>query len=238
MQFITNRIYTGGGKTFEDYVKECSQKAETVKTASTEDEKVVKKAEQEEADSSGQLDVEPLEQEGESRTMPKDGPKAKKESKEAKVTDNENKSDADSSGQPEWEGKKENNNDPEKPTEKGGSSEEEVKEAGQVCDTCGKSCDECECETKTKPCKAEDSDKDVKEAGNLPEALEEHKFKKKDEKEEKEGDSKKEEKEEKEATSKQFVKVANLDAKNKAFLRKYWSQLFGDEYVNALLADK
>lgn len=79
---------------------------------------------------------------------------------------------------------------------------------------------------------------EVKEAGNLPEALEEHKFKKKDEGDEEEEKEDKD-KEEKEAEKKpQFVKWANLDSKNKAFLTKYWKQLFGDDYVNALVADK
>lgn len=36
----------------------------------------------------------------------------------------------------------------------------------------------------------------------------------------------------------QFVKIANLDAKNKKFLTDYWRQIFGDDYVNALVADK
>jgi hypothetical protein len=32
--------------------------------------------------------------------------------------------------------------------------------------------------------------------------------------------------------------TANLSERNKRHLREYWSQLFGEDYVNALLADK
>ena len=69
MKFVTNKISTGKAKTFADLVedyrnknaslqKQASQEA-VVKTARTD-------AKQEEGESSGQLDVEPLHQEGES----------------------------------------------------------------------------------------------------------------------------------------------------------------------------
>jgi len=203
MKLITNRISTGKPKRFEDFVAGVTKK-EQIKTAS------VKVAEEkEEADSSGQLDVEPLHQEGESTTMPKNGPSAKKKSEEGVSTGKvaEEKNEADSSGQPEWEGKKENNNDPEEPTEKGGSSEKKTKEAGIKgnCAECGKPNFLCKCE------KGECA----------------------------EGEDKEEKEEDKEASSKvEFVKIANLDDKNKSFLKEYWRQLFGDDYVNALIADK
>ena len=205
MKLITNRISTGQPKRFEDFVASVTKK-EQVKTAS------VKVAEEkEEADSSGQLDVEPLHQEGESTTMPKNGPSAKKESDEAVSTEKvaEEKDEADSSGQPEWEGKKENNNDPEEPTEKGGSAKKKTKEAGIKgnCASCGKPNFLCKCD------KGDCVDGEDKEE--------------------------KEEKEDKEASKKvEFVKIANLDDKNKGFLKEYWRQLFGDDYVNALIADK
>ena len=66
---------------------------------STEDE--AKSKDKDEAQSSGQLDVEPLHQEGESTTMPKNGPSAKKEAEdvvsEEKVAEekDEGKSDED-----------------------------------------------------------------------------------------------------------------------------------------------
>jgi hypothetical protein len=276
MQFITNRIHTGKAKRFEDFIKEYQNKEEEkqVKVASVEE--PVKTAEQEEADSSGQLDVEPLHQTGESTTMPKAGPSAKKEGKDEKSagTVTKEKDEADSSGQPEAEGKLVNK--PKVPTkeEKGGEAEEKVKEAATSCDQCKKACDECTCEDcDCEPCTAAREASQVKEAKKaLPDALKEHQFKAKDdaeveteekaaegEGEVKEAEVKKEDeedkKEEKEASAKeedeekkedekeaseepQFVKIANLDAKNKAFLKKYWKQLFGEDYANALIADK
>jgi len=317
MQFITNRIHTGKGKSFADLVDEYrkGQEEGQVKTASAEE--VVKTAEQEEADSSGQLDVEPLHQKGESTEMPKKGPKAKKEGeddtseeKEATVTDNENSGDADSSGQPEWGGKQENNNDPEEPPkeEKGGSAEEETKVAAATCEKCGKTCGECDCpDCDCKPCTTARAEAEVKEAAieDLPEEVQEKIKGKKPEdetkesskeedkeeetkeasaeedkkEEEKEAESEEDKKEEKEASAPRFVKIAsltddqkaitairmaqnligklgkeatksyihavlgeiklaNLDGKNKSFLTKYWSQLFGEDYVSALVADK
>jgi len=89
MEFITDYISTGKAKSFDDLVREYkqAQSGNKVKTAS------VKVAEQDEADSSGQLDVEPLHQEGESTTMPKNGPKGKKEAAANEADE------ADSSGQ-------------------------------------------------------------------------------------------------------------------------------------------
>jgi hypothetical protein len=217
MNLITNRISTGKPKRFEDFVKSCTEPKQ-VKTAST------KVAEQEEADSSGQLDVEPLHQEGESTTMPKAGPSAKKDSGDAsngsstgKVA--EDKDEADSSGQPEAEAKL--NNDPKAPEkeEKAGSADEITKEAGEkgMC-SCGKPNFICKGK-----CSGDSDDSDDC-----------------DDKEEKEAKVEDEdEKEEKEASDKvEFVKVANLDDKNKSFLKEYWRQLFGDDYVSAMIAEK
>jgi len=187
MKFVTNCIQTGKGKSFDDFVASVLKKE--VKVASTAEE-VVKIAEEEEAESSGQLDVEPLHQKGESTEMPKKGPSAKKEAKSSE------KDEADSSGQPEWEGKKENNNEPEVCCEKGGSSTETTKAAGsECCETCKKPSGLCKC-------KKEEGEK------------------------------------EKEASGRRFVKIANLDSKNKAFLRKFWGKIYGEAFVNALLADK
>lgn len=299
MQFITNRIHTGKAKRFEDFVKEYQDKeAKQIKVAAAEE--VVKTAEEDEAPSSGQLDVEPLHQTGESTTMPKAGPSAKKEdgpAKSAGSSTKKEKDEADSSGQPEAEGKL--TNDPKVPTkeEKGGGAKAEVKEAALTCEQCKKTCDECACKgCDCKPCSAARANAQIKEAKKpLPDALKEHQFKatedkeetedkeaevkeevkeakakeeeeeekkeekeaqcKKTEEEKKEGKEEKEEKEaqckktdeeeeekkeDKEAVvdEKKFVKIANLDAKNKAFLKKYWKQLFGEDYANALIADK
>jgi hypothetical protein len=257
MQFITNRIHTGKSKRFEDFIKDYQNKQdeEQVKVAAAE--APVKTAEQEEADSSGQLDVEPLHQTGESTTMPKAGPSAKKEGKDEKSAGSavtKEKDEADSSGQPEAEGKLVNNPKVPSKEEKGGAAEDEVKEAAGHC----KDCDKDPCECGCPDCTAAKEAAEVKEAKKaLPDALKEHQFKATEdadvetddkeaeakEEEVKEAQCKKEDEEEKEEEKEadaepKFVKIANLDAKNKAFLKKYWKQLFGEEYANALIADK
>lgn len=286
MQLITNRIQTGNGGSFADFVAKY-KKEHNIKTASTEEDNVKVAAEQEEADSSGQLDVEPLHQEGESTTMPKAGPSAKKEGKDEKAasaTDTDPEKEGKDSGQCKAEGSEKFTNnvkfDPNDSTdeEKGivdASSESETKVASGACEAC--KCEPCECD---KEASTEEKDEKVKEAG--AEHLKEHQFKSKDDGEEKvEAEDKEEEKKEasvkdeeekeveaedkedktkeasakdeeekeveaedkeeekKEATAKvEFVKFANLDSKNKQFLTDYWRQLFGDDYVNALVADK
>ena len=242
MKLYTNKISTGKSQRFEDFVKKY-QEDKQIKTAS------VKVAEEkDEADSSGQLDVEPLHQEGESTTMPKNGPSAKKESDESVSTEKvaEEKDEADSSGQPEAEGKLVN--DPKVPSkeEKGGSADKAVKVAGH-CAKCDESEEDYKCDCKD--CSAA-KEVEVKTAGikgncskcGKPNFLCKGKCSgddsdssddKDDDKEEKDDD-----KEEKEAKTVEFVKIANLDDKNKGFLKEYWRQLFGDDYVNALIADK
>ena len=241
MKLITNRISTGKEKRFEDFIADFKSKR-NIKTAS------VKTAEeQEEADSSGQLDVEPLHQNGESTTMPKAGPSAKKDdgAKAAKADTDPEKEGKDS-GQPKWEGQQKNVNDPEEPTEKGGSAKAKTKVAGH-CSKCEETEEECTCGCKDctaakkvevkiagikgncskcgKPnflCKGKCSgDSDGDNDGSTEES-----------------EKKEDKKEEKDASSVKFVKVANLDPKNKSFLKDYWRQLFGDDYANAIIADK
>jgi hypothetical protein len=157
LNMVTNKISTAKPGRFEDFIEKCLG-TNQVKTAST---KVAE--EQKEAPSSGQLDVEPLHQEGESTTMPKSGPSVKKEEgeKEASVDTNPEEEGKDS-GQPKAEGSEKFTNDPETPCE-------EEKEA---------------------------------------------------------------------AVETKFVKWANLDSKNRDFLVAYWRQIFGDDFVKAMVADK
>lgn len=297
MKLITNRISTGKAKSFEDFVADFRKK-QNIKTAS------VKTAEQEEADSSGQLDVEPLHQTGESTTMPKAGPSAKKDDGEktssATKTNDEEGPD---SGQPKAEGSEKFTNDPQPPSkeEKAGSASGKVKVAEDCscgkedCDgscTCGcKSCTAtrnqavkialaavkiagekgmCSCGEPNFICKGKCSgDSDNDKEGDKEAKVDD---KDKEEKEAKTDDKDKEEKEaahkcvdcnedpcsckkeaaakckkcdcdpctcKKEASKKvEFVKIANLDEKNKGFLKEYWRQLFGDDYVAAIIADK
>ena len=324
MKFVTNRIRTGKAKSFDDIINEY-RKTKEVKTASTET--VVKTAEKDEADSSGQLDVEPLHQTGESTTMPKNGPNAKKEGTEKGTakTSTDPEAEGKDSGQPKAEGSEKFTNEPKVEEDaKGGSAKEETKVAEAKCEECGKVCTECTCEKcECKACKEEKikiaaeltpaqeklpdfikekiegkgkkedkddkdkkDDKDEDKEAKVKEDDKEEKEAKTEDKEEKEKekeakvdkDEKKEE--EKEAgNKKQFVKLASLDgnnlvktmicladqavksigkeaavhylnslfgelkfanlnAKNKEFLRTYWTKLFGEDYVNALLADK
>lgn len=220
MKLVTDRIFTGNGKRFEDYVQECVSKREVVKTASSAKEVVKtaeKKEKKDEGKSSGQLDVEPLHQEGESTTMPKAGPSAKKEDassgKKEASEKKEKKDEAETSGQLKVEPlhqKGESTELPKNPKgNKAGDSAKDSKEASKsepekMCEKCGKPCGQCSCEgmEDKKDCSASEA------------------------------------KEDKKASTKQFVKIANLDSKNKTFLRKYWTQLFGSDYVDALLADK
>jgi len=245
MQFITNRIRTGGTKTFEDFVKDYKDSMK-IKTAFAEE--VVKTAEQEEAESSGQLDVEPLHQTGESTTMPKNGPSAKKDESlgsTSKVV--KEKDEADSSGQPEAEGKLVNDPKVEK--------EAEVKEAGELPEHLKeyqfKSKDDKDGEDKDGEDKdGEDDDTDEKkEAGKTERGKRDGTGPFKDSFQNKNKDKGKrkqdgekcpnEKDDDKEASSEvKFIKVANLDSKNKSFLLKYWTKLFGADYANAMLAEK
>jgi len=228
MYLSTNKISTGKPGRFEDFIK--NFKAAQVKTASV---KVAE--EQEEAESSGQLKVEPLHQTGESTTMPKAGPSAKKDDGEkAAAADTDPEKEGEDSGQPKAEGSEKFTNDPKVPTkeEKGGATKAKTKVAEAKCEKCGEECGKCSCED----CKCAACTAQTKTAAleDLPQEVQDKiKGKKTDDSDE--GD----EKEEKEASkAPQFVKWANLDSKNKSFLTTYWRQLFGDDYVNALVADK
>lgn len=258
MKFYTNRISTAKAKSFDDIVKEYQekQKKEEVKMASART--AVKTAEEaEEAESSGQLDVEPLHQEGESTTMPKAGPSAKKEDNEggksgkAAKADTDPEKEGEDSGQPKAEGSEKLTNDPKVLEDaKGGSTQQKTKTAGSTCQECGQPCDKCKCTN----CKCASCTEAKKTAAleDLPEEVQNKIKGKKDEdteekeaevedkdEEEKEAETDTEEKaEEKKEASVKFVKIANLNEKNKNFLRTYWTKLYGADYVNAMLADK
>ena len=234
MKFIVNKISTGNPGSFNDFVKKFKSEHQ-IKTATT------KIAEQEEADSSGQLDVEPLHQEGESTTMPKAGPSAKKEGKDEKsaAATKEPDQEGPDSGQPKAEGtekftnnvKFDSNDIPKE--EKGGSEEAETKEAGKLPDALK----EHQFKSKTDT-DAKEEEKEAKVEEDKKEETKEAQCKKTDEDEEEEKEAKVEEEKEAKITEKQFVKVANLDEKNRRFLIEYWRQQYGDDYVNAMVAEK
>lgn len=198
-QFSTNRISTGENNvTFADFIKKHSK---TTKTAS-QSEKLVKTASEEQV-SSGQLEVEPLHQEGESTNQ---GSKKETSSSSASVK----KEKEESSGQPEWEGKSENNNEPKVEAK----SKVVTKKAN--LDNLG--------DKKAEPFGKEDSDKS-----------EEHDS---EEKSEEKSEDKEDKEEKKEASSNKFVKISKLTAKDKAFLKDYWSSLFGKDYAEAITSDQ
>jgi len=232
MQFISNKISVGKTKSFEDICQEfVAKKNASVKTASADAE--VKVAEADEAEGSGQLEVEPLHQEGESTDQEKvtggkcscDG-----DSKEAGAAPmKESDEEGESSGQPEAEGKEELNNDPyDDPKVKADADaevkvaeEEETEEAEEECE---------EKEASTQEAALEDLPEDVQD-----------KIKGKDSDES--DDSDKEDKEDKEASADEtvkvaFTKIANLTAEEKSRLGKYWKNIYPDAFVDALLADK
>lgn len=258
MKFFTNRIPTGKPKTFAELISE-QQASKQQKQASSS--KVVKTAEAkasepDEAESSGQLDVEPLHQEGESTPSPGKKEEGKKEASGVMDTDNENAQGAegDDSGQPKAEEKC--HNDPEAGKHRDGDGDQKQAKA----------------EGKTKKAEAkeedeEDSKSESKEAAGIDNFGDKkaEPFGKKDDKDEDKDDdkeaSKKSETKEAactcgkedceecgckasaEATNKKaagikYYKIADLNEKSKSVFKEYWKQLWPDDFVDAVSADK
>jgi len=229
MQFIQNKISVGKTKSFEDICQEfVAKKNANVKTAS------VKVAEADEAEGSGQLEVEPLHQEGESTNQDSvAGGKDNEGDGGGKAPTKKADEEGEDSGQPKAEGSEKFTNDPkvedadtkkeaasdnkeeeeEEKEAKTDEDEEEVKEAGVKgnCAKCSKPNFLCKCEKGD--C---DSDSDDK---------------KEDDGEDKEASV--------DATVKvAFTKIANLTPAEKTRLGKYWKNIYPDSFVDALLADK
>jgi len=251
MHFVTNRISTRKAKSFDDIIKEIRGKDEEIKTASIET--VVKVAEKDEADSSGQLDVEPLHQKGESTTMPKNGPNGKKEGTEKGTAKSSTDPEADGkdSGQPKAEGSEKFTNDPEVEEEaKGGSSREETKEAGikGTCEKCNKPKFLCKCdgdkEEDNDEGKEEKKDED-KEASNKRQFVKIANLNEKDMVKAMIYLADQSVKSIGKEASKQYLKslfgenkFANLNSKNKEFLKAYWTKIFDEKYADDMIADK
>lgn len=238
-EFQTNRIHTGKPKSFSDLVSEY-QKQKQVKTASNQN--LVKTAEKDkdEAPSSGQLEVEPLHQKGESETpgdqkndsnkkeeVSAKSQKTKKVAEGVQDTDNENNGDADDSEQPKWEGEKGNNNDPEAGKHRDGDgdqkkakSDKQEKEAN--LDNLG--------DNKAKPFGSKDDDDDDDDADDADD---------KEASDDKDDDDDDEEEEEKkEASATKYIKTANLDEKSKTWLKEYWNGIYPEGFADAMTADK
>ena len=210
---------------------EAEAEVEVVEEKEAVAETVTKEAEQEEAESSGQLDVEPLHQVGESTPSPhkeKEGDGGEAANKEAE------KDEADDSKQPAWEGKKENNNDPDSGkhhTDKDAETAEgEVKEAKEVVEAVAKEAEEakvaaCDCPSDCE-CKCDDGKPCKKSCG--PKACMASDETTKKEAEVKEGWIK----------VSRYMKTSNLDPKTKTWIKNYWKQLFPGPYADAMTADK
>jgi hypothetical protein len=217
MKFNSNRIFTGQAKTFEDVVKSYTEK-KLVKTAS------VKVAEKDEAESSGQLKVEPLHQKGEStEATPSSGCKC-------------DKKEAPSSGQPEAEAKLVNEPKVEDKKADATVTTKEAEFSTKKCPECGMCGGLCKCKGKGKGKGKGDCDGTGKGDGECN----------KDKKIEKEGDDDADDTDAeakakeaiKAASTGNFVKIANLDSKTKSWLNTYWKKLFPASFVDAMLADK
>ena len=241
MKFITNRISVGASKSFDQLVADYqAKKTGQVKTASANESNIrtaegVERSDpkQEEGVSSGQLDVEPLHQVGEStpKVKHKDGDKdqgikdkvvssgkAKTKAAESSIVDkdNENNDDAEESGQTKADFPK-LTNDPEAGKHRDGDGDQKKKktEAKGDISNFGKN--------KAAPFGSEKKDekkeKDCLDGGAMA---------KKDDKKEK-----------KCATGKRkFIRVANLDSKSKAWLKKYWTKIYMADYADSMTVDK
>ena len=102
-------------------------------------------------------------------------------------------------------------------------------------------------EQTVKTASAEDDEKMAKlralKDGKKEQTSEEKKEQKTEEKKEEKPQEKKqqkpqEKKEQKKAQSAKLVKIASLDSKTKSMLKKYWSNIYPKEYVDAMISDE
>lgn len=226
MKFVTNRITTGKSKSFADLVADFRAKKESGLSKTASAEQVVKTArsdaKQEEGESSGQLDVEPLHQKGES--TPK--VKGKSGDKDQGVKDKVVSSDASQTKQAESIQDKENENN--KPAEESGQTKADFPkltndpEAGKHRDGDG------------------DQKKEAAGLDNFGDKKAQPFGKKEEKKDEKPCTDKPctDGKKGKKASGRNFVVIANLDSKSKSWLKKYWSNIFMPEYADAMTSDK
>lgn len=235
MRFYTNRIPTGTGRSFAQLVEDFrGNKEPQVKIASA-DEAVKTAEEKDEADSSGQLDVEPLHQVGESTPSPGKKDESKSEAKADTEVKDAVETEAKESETQETEVKE---------------AEAEVAEASDDCD-CGEGCeckggdDDCPNTCGSKACMAS-TDEQVKEASEKCDTDNENKGDAESsgqtewegKKENNNDPNSDDTKEAAAAESAQFVKLSNLDGKSKKWLSDYWNSLYPPEFVEAMLADK
>jgi len=152
-----------------------------------------------------------------------------------KKAESKEKDEADSSGQPEWEGKQENVNDPKVPDEKDAASEETVKKAsGSNEDDCAPSSGQLDVEPLHQKGESEApgditcENKKTEATGKKSSNVEAKEEAKEDEKEDKTASV---------GTNGKFVRVSKLNDKTRSWLREYWLNLYPADYVDAMLAD-
>ncbi|NJL70394.1 MAG: hypothetical protein HC888_01690 [Candidatus Competibacteraceae bacterium] len=223
--YNSNKISTGKGKSFDELVAAYRQQKmdsaqNVVKTASTQSPKVkvaevdeperpaAKGKDAEEGKSSGQLDVEPLHQDGESTPKVKSGKEAEAvtQNKEAGLENipEEKRAKPFGSKDEDKDGDKEDKKDDKKPTDK---------EASSSVDKDNENKDDAE-DSKQPKWEGEKKNNNDPDAGKH-----------------RDGDQKK-------ASSTGYIKLANLDAKNEKKLRNYWSNIWPKEFVDAMLSKK
>tara|TARA_Y100000034_G_scaffold136138_1_gene211026 strand:- start:9349 stop:10053 length:705 start_codon:yes stop_codon:yes gene_type:complete len=230
-KFVTNSIHVGKGISFNDYVEKLTQPKQEVKTAQANDHPK-QAAEDDEADSSGQLDVEPLHQEGEST------PKPHKE-KEAAGVENFGDKKAEPFGKKDEKDDKDDKDEDDKEA----SADAEVKLAACECgctDTdddgnckeCGKACKPCEAEAEGETKEAESKEDEEGPDSGQPKAEENLVQGPGTDRIDEEADD------QKKLSSGRFKKIANLTDEEKTRLRTYWGNLYPDAYVDAMLQNK
>jgi hypothetical protein len=202
MEFYNNFIPTGNSA-------ESAQKYFEKLASQQEGQKMVKTASKEDEVSSGQLDVEPLHQKGDSECAPKSKGGKSKEDDEAE-----------GSGQLEVEPLHQKGE-----SEKAAESNKETKQAGSDCMDGDEDDKEDKDEDKKdddKEEKDEDKDDDGLTEGQkkLPEALQ------------------KAIKDKKASTNGKLIVLAKLTPDQRKMLATYWGNLYDKEYVDALLEEK
>jgi hypothetical protein len=132
---------------------------------------------------------------------------------EVKIADAvEKKDQGKPSGQPQWEGKKENVNCPEKCDGKKPAVKKEEKKETKV-----------------------EENKDTKKEAKVEDKKDKKEEEKKDDKK---METKKDEEKKCASNSRNFVKIAKLNEKTRSMLKAYWTTLYPAEYVEAMLAEK
>jgi len=255
MQFFTNKISVGNKSSFGDLIRKVAgSEAGTVKTASLE-EVVVAEAGIDDDGEGKRTDVhhgegspkdqngEP-EKDGENKTVDPAGLSAGSD-QETKVAETG-----------------EGDSGPSKPDGAGDGDDEEGCTEGRFPEPDRESsdCYKQEAEDKETADVEASTEKQVKEAGELPEALKEHQFKSKDsddkdDDKDKDSEAKADDKDDDKADDKddddkeveactassndvRFEKIANLSPKAKGWLKTYWKMVYPEAYSDAMVQDK